>query len=53
MDDQTCYCRKAGCVLYGQAGAGARLKFRGWHRQAARYACQRCGGLVSARAGTA
>jgi transposase-like protein len=29
------------------------LKYRGWHRNAARFQCQACGALVSARTGTA
>jgi len=53
MDNRTCYCRRAACVNYGQANSGIRLKFRGWHRQAARYVCPTCGQLVSARTGTA
>lgn len=53
MDDQTWYCRRADCQVYGQVGPRARLKFRDWHRQAARYGCQACGQLISARAGTA
>lgn len=53
MDDRTCYCRNPRCVLYGKAGREADLKFRGRHRQAARYACRACGALVSARTGTA
>jgi hypothetical protein len=31
----------------------AQLQFRGWHQQAARFRCQVCPGLVSARTGTA
>jgi hypothetical protein len=31
----------------------AQLKFRGWHRHAARFRCQVCPALVSARTGTA
>ena len=53
MDDRTCYCRRATCVKYGQVGRAACLKYRDWHRQAARYRCQACGRLVSARTGTA
>lgn len=53
MDDRTCYCRNPRCARYGQAGREAGLKFRGRHRQAARYACRVCGELVSARTGTA
>lgn len=53
MDDRTCYCRNPRCVLYGKRGPYASLKFRGRHRQAARYECRTCGGLVSARTGTA
>jgi len=53
MDDRTCYCRNPRCARYGQAGREADLKFRGRHRQAARYTCRVCGALVSARTGTA
>src|SRR5262249_57820034 len=53
MDDRTCYCRYLKCSLYGRMAPEARLKFRGWHRHAARFQCQVCGRLVSARTGTA
>jgi IS1 family transposase/transposase-like protein len=53
MDDRTCYCRNPKCPLYGRMAPGARLKFRGWHRNATRFRCQACGQLVSARTGTA
>jgi IS1 family transposase len=53
MDDWTCYCRNPKCVLYGQMAPLAWLKYRGWHRNAARFQCQACGALVSARTGTA
>jgi hypothetical protein len=41
------------CVLYGRMAPDAQWKFRGWHRHAARFRCQACPGLVSARTGTA
>src|SRR5215475_231003 len=53
MDDWTCYCRNPKCMLYGQMAPQAWLKYRGWHRTAARFQCQACGALVSARTGTA
>jgi transposase-like protein len=53
MDDSTCYCRNPKCMLYGQLAPQAWLKYRGWHRNAARFQCQACGALVSARTGTA
>jgi transposase-like protein len=53
MDDRTCYCRTPKCPLYGRMAPGARLKFRGWHRNATRFRCPACGQLVSARTGTA
>jgi IS1 family transposase len=53
MNNTTCYCRNAGCVLYGRIAPRAQLKFRGWHRNAARFQCQVCSALVSARTGTA
>ena len=53
MDDWTCYCRNPKCMLYGQMAPQAWLKYRGWHRNAARFQCQACGALVSARTGTA
>lgn len=53
MDDRTCYCRTPKCPLYGRMAPGARLKFRGWHRNATRFRCQACGQWVSARTGTA
>jgi IS1 family transposase len=53
MDNWTCYCRNPRCVLYGQMAPQAWLKYRGWHRNAARFQCQACGALVSARTGTA
>ncbi len=53
MDDKTCYCRNPQCALYGRMAPYGRLKFRGWHRHAARFRCQVCAVLVSARTGTA
>jgi hypothetical protein len=53
MDYTTCYCRNPRCVLYGWIAPWAQLKFRGWHRNAARFQCQVCSALVSARTGTA
>lgn len=53
MDHRTCYCRNPSCALYGRRAPLARLKFRGWHRKAARFHCHACGALVSARTGTA
>ena len=53
MDNTTCYCRNPQCALYGRMAPYAQLKFRGWHRRAARFRCQVCPGLVSARTGTA
>src|SRR5215475_216831 len=53
MDDWTCYCRNPKCLLYGQIVPQAWLKYRGWHRTAARFQCPACGALVSARTGTA
>jgi hypothetical protein len=53
MDYTTCYCRNPRCVLYGRTAPRAQLKFRGWHRNAARFQCQACSALVSARTGTA
>jgi transposase-like protein len=53
MDNTTCYCRNPQCALYGRMAPYGRLKFRGWHRHAARFRCQVCTGLVSARTGTA
>jgi IS1 family transposase/transposase-like protein len=53
MDNKTCYCRNPPCALYGRMAPYAQLKFRGWHRHAARFRCQVCPGLVSARTGTA
>ena len=53
MDDKTCYCRNPQCALYGRLAPDGRLQFRGWHRHAARFRCQVCTGLVSARTGTA
>jgi len=53
MDNTTCYCRNPQCPLYGRMAPYAQLKFRGWHRHAARFRCQVCPGLVSARTGTA
>jgi len=53
MDNATCSCRNPHCVFYGQVAPKGQLKFRGWHREAARFQCQACGQLVAARAGTA
>jgi len=53
MDNTTCYCRNPQCPLYGRMAPYAQLKFRGWHRHTARFRCQVCPGLVSARTGTA
>ena len=53
MDDKTYYCRNLQCALYGRMAPYGRLKFRGWHRHAARFRCQVCTVLVSARTGTA
>ena len=53
MDDTTCYCRNPQCVLYGRMAPYAQLQFRDWHRHAARFRCQVCTVLVSARTGTA
>jgi IS1 family transposase/transposase-like protein len=53
MDDKTCYCRNPQCALYGRMAPYGRLQFRGWHRNAARFRCQVCTVLVSARTGTA
>ena len=53
MDDKTCYCLNPQCALYGHMAPYARLKFRSWHRHAARFRCQACTMLVSARIGTA
>src|SRR5215831_12572850 len=53
MDYKTCYCRNPKCALYGRIAPYTPLKFRGWHRNAARVRCQVCGALVSARTGTA
>jgi len=53
MDNTTCYCRNPQCLLYGRMAPDAQLKFRGWHRHAARFRCQVCPALVSARTGTA
>ena len=53
MDNTTCYCRNPQCPLYGRMAPDTQLKLRGWHRQAARFRCQVCPGLVSARTGTA
>ena len=53
MDDKTCYCRNPQCALYGRMAPYAQLKFRDWHRHAARFRCQVCTVLVSARTGTA
>jgi hypothetical protein len=53
MDNTTCYCRNPQGALYGRMAPYAQWKFRGWHRQAARFRCQVCPGLVSARTGTA
>ena len=53
MDDKTCYCRNPQCVLYGRMAPHGQLKFRDWHRHAARFRCQVCTVLVSARTGTA
>jgi IS1 family transposase/transposase-like protein len=53
MDNTTCYCRNPRCPLYGRMAPYAQLKFRGWHRHAARFRCQVCPALVSARTGTA
>lgn len=53
MDHRTCYCRNPRCALYGRIAPAAQLHFRGWHRHAARFQCQTCGALVSARQGTA
>ncbi len=53
MDDKTCYCRNPQCALYGRMAPYAQLKFRDWHRHAARFRCQVCTVLVSARTNTA
>ena len=53
MDDKTCYCRNSQCALYGRMAPYAQLTFRDWHRHAARFRCQVCTMLVSARTGTA
>lgn len=53
MDYTTCYCRNPQCRRYGRMGSAAHLGFRGWHRGAPRFRCERCGALVSARTGTA
>lgn len=53
MDHRTCYCRNPRGALYGRIAPAAQLQFRGWHRHAARFQCQTCGALVSARQGTA
>ena len=53
MDNRTCFCRNPDCKLHGRVGRHARLKFRDWHRDAARFECLACGQRVSARAGTA
>ena len=53
MDDKTCDCWNPQCALYGHMAHDGRLQFRGWHRHAARFRCQVCTVLVSARTGTA
>ena len=53
MDNKPCDCRTPQCALYGRMAPYAQLKFRGWHRHAARVRCQVGPGLVSARTGTA
>jgi len=53
MDNRICYCHNPKCMLYGHVAPRARLKFRDWHRGAARFECQACEHLVSARTGTA
>ncbi len=53
MNCSTCYCRNAKCLLYGQITPKARFKLHDWHHQVPRFRCQACGGLISARAGTA
>jgi hypothetical protein len=53
MDDKTCDCRNPQYALYGRMAPYGRLQIRGWHRHAARFRCQVCTVLVSARTGTA
>ena len=53
MDHKTCACRHPQCALSGRMAPDAPLTFRGWHRHAARFRCQACPVLVSARTGTA
>ena len=53
MDNTTCYCRNPQCALYGRMAPYAQLKFRDGHRHAARFRCQVCTVLLSARTGTA
>lgn len=53
MDNRTCFCRYSKCARYGTMAPLAQLKFRDWHYGAARFRCQFCAHLVSARTGTA
>jgi transposase-like protein len=53
MDNTTCYCRHPQCPLDGRMAPYAQWQFRGWPRHAARFRCQVCPALVSARTGTA
>src|SRR5215831_15053910 len=51
MDDKTYYCRNPQCTLYGRMAPYGRLKFRGWHRRAARLRCQICAVTASSAYG--
>jgi IS1 family transposase len=53
MDNRSCYCRYSKCDLYGATAPVAHLRFRDWHYGAARFRCQACDHLASARTGTA
>ena len=53
MDCTTCYCRMPQCPLFGQVAPRAQCTWHDWHRQAPRWRCRACRGLVSARTGTA
>ncbi len=53
MDCTTCYCRMPQCPLFGQVVPRAQCTWHDWPRQAPRWRCRACRGLVSARIDTA
>ena len=52
MDCTTCSCRMPQCPLFGQVAPRAHCTWHAWPRQAPRWRCRACRGLVSVRTGT-